>query len=342
MIGKRHVSVTSAMSIYSEPDESFNHGLTIVGDIYFSVDYDTKRGDIRIFMKQARQITPANAKSCLSDTYVKTYLLPDRTKASKRKTSLRKNTLNPVFNEELVYHFPRCDLAYRTLQVSLWHQRAIGANLFLGEVLLPLAEFQFSATPEWYTLQDRQVHLHADGEIPLTKGSLTVGLKYQPQVLNGKIQDLGDLYVNIREAKDLDVSSPSNAKSKLNPYAKIRELKILFFGCLIYSYLLPHKTKESKKKTKAMKKTANPTWDTSFVYPNIEKTQLPSIGIEIAIYDHVRMAANEFLGGCRINAGMRNGRGMDASGPERDLWVSMMSKLNTNVQSTIPLRATLV
>ncbi|KAL7053625.1 hypothetical protein AAHC03_026559 [Spirometra sp. Aus1] len=325
------ISVTSAMSLYSEPEESFNHGLTIAGDIYFSVDYDTKRGAIRIFMKQARQIAPADAKSATSDTYVKTYLLPDRTKASKRKTSIRKRTLNPVFNEELVYQFPRSDLAYRTLQVSLWHHRTIGANLFLGEVLVPLAEFPFSATPEWYTLQDRQLHTHADGEVPLTKGSLTVSLKYQPRVVSGQVQDLGDLYVNIREAKDLDASSsnsPSGTKSKLNPYAKV--------------YLLPHKTKDSKKKTKAIKKTSNPSWNTSFVYANIEKTQLPSIGIEIAIYDHVRMSTNEFLGGCRINAGMKNGRGMDAFGAERDLWVSMMSKINTIVQSTIPLRATLV
>ncbi|VDK76360.1 unnamed protein product, partial [Dibothriocephalus latus] len=192
------------MSIYSEPDESFNHGLTISGDIFFSVDYDTKRGAIRIFMKQARQITPADTKASTSDTFVKTYLLPDRTKASKRKTSLKKHTLNPVFNEELVYRFPKSDLAYRTLQVSLWHQKAFGANLFLGEVLLPLGEFHFSATPEWYPLQDRQVHMYPHGEIPLTKGFLTVGLKYQPRVPDGRATDMGDLYVNIREAKDLD------------------------------------------------------------------------------------------------------------------------------------------
>jgi hypothetical protein len=33
--------------------------------------------------------------------YVKAYLLPDRTKSSKRKTKTKKNTLNPVFGETL-------------------------------------------------------------------------------------------------------------------------------------------------------------------------------------------------------------------------------------------------
>lgn len=33
--------------------------------------------------------------------YVKTYLLPDMSRQSKRKTSIRPNTINPVFNENL-------------------------------------------------------------------------------------------------------------------------------------------------------------------------------------------------------------------------------------------------
>ena len=36
-----------------------------------------------------------------SDPYVKVYLLPDRSKAGKRKTKVKKHTLNPVFEEIL-------------------------------------------------------------------------------------------------------------------------------------------------------------------------------------------------------------------------------------------------
>lgn len=34
-------------------------------------------------------------------SYVKTYLLPDTSRQSKRKTSIKANSINPVFNENL-------------------------------------------------------------------------------------------------------------------------------------------------------------------------------------------------------------------------------------------------
>ena len=39
--------------------------------------------------------------TCDMCRYVKAYLLPDRSKAGKRKTKVRKHTLNPVFEESL-------------------------------------------------------------------------------------------------------------------------------------------------------------------------------------------------------------------------------------------------
>ena len=37
----------------------------------------------------------------LSSRYVKVYLLPDRSKSGKRKTKVKKHTINPVFDEVL-------------------------------------------------------------------------------------------------------------------------------------------------------------------------------------------------------------------------------------------------
>ena len=39
--------------------------------------------------------------SSLSLSYVKTYLLPDKDKTSKRKTKIKKKTLDPVYKETL-------------------------------------------------------------------------------------------------------------------------------------------------------------------------------------------------------------------------------------------------
>ena len=37
-------------------------------------------------------------------SYIKTYLLPDKTQRSKRKTSIKKKTLDPLYNETLKVH----------------------------------------------------------------------------------------------------------------------------------------------------------------------------------------------------------------------------------------------
>lgn len=37
----------------------------------------------------------------ISFRYVKSYLLPDKTKTGKRKTKVKKNSLNPTFDETL-------------------------------------------------------------------------------------------------------------------------------------------------------------------------------------------------------------------------------------------------
>lgn len=94
-----------------------------------------------------------------NNSYVKCYLLPDRTKGSKRKTSYKKATCNPVYDEEFKYHILKQDLTLRTLQVSVWHHNALGLNLFLGEIFLPLTFHQFDQASHWYTLGEHVSYL---------------------------------------------------------------------------------------------------------------------------------------------------------------------------------------
>lgn len=43
---------------------------------------------------------------CLSDPYVKVSLMCDGRRLKKRKTSTKRNTLNPVYNEAIVFDVP--------------------------------------------------------------------------------------------------------------------------------------------------------------------------------------------------------------------------------------------
>lgn len=124
-------------------------------------------------------------------SYVKTYLLPDMSRQSKRKTSIKANSINPVFNENLrvsepsefhrrwktsnvgpsvANHLRPCwcrfrvvqyvishsQLETRSLQVSVWHHDRFGHNSFLGEVELTFDSWELdSEIEEWYALQPR-------------------------------------------------------------------------------------------------------------------------------------------------------------------------------------------
>ena len=93
---KRVGSVESFTSFYSTVPEKGDY--TISGEVLFGVEYSG--GKLLIHVNKARDIAAAD-KSGTSDSYVKTYLLPDKKKETKKKTKVVKKTLYPVFNETL-------------------------------------------------------------------------------------------------------------------------------------------------------------------------------------------------------------------------------------------------
>ena len=44
---------------------------------------------------------------CFTDPYVKIYLLFNKQRITKKKTHIKKRTLNPVFNESFVFDLPK-------------------------------------------------------------------------------------------------------------------------------------------------------------------------------------------------------------------------------------------
>lgn len=107
-------------------------------------------------------------------SYVKLYLLPDRSKSGKRKSSTQKSQLEPNFDEKFTFGPVQfSQFSDKTLWLSVWHKDRLGRNDFLGEILLPLSQVRHqllssdlscrSTGPRWYQLGDRVSILTSPG-----------------------------------------------------------------------------------------------------------------------------------------------------------------------------------
>ena len=92
-------SMGSITSMYSASVGKGDYDIT--GEVELGVWF--KDGQLHVRVVRAKGLAAAK-KGGLSDPYVKTYLLPDRGKRSKRKTGVQRKTINPVFNETLKVH----------------------------------------------------------------------------------------------------------------------------------------------------------------------------------------------------------------------------------------------
>uniref|UniRef100_L7LVU9 Putative bitesize n=1 Tax=Rhipicephalus pulchellus TaxID=72859 RepID=L7LVU9_RHIPC len=327
-IGVSQMRSESMTSVYSAAGGGRYGTVAVTGEVLFSILYNYKSGLLEVHVRECRNLAPVDTKRNRSDPYVKVYLLPDKTKSGKRKTKVKKHTLNPVFEEVLKFRVTMSELQARTLWLSVWHSDMFGRNDFLGEVMLPLTYETLEKTEvRCFALQER----FECPEVPLSyKGDILLALKYMPpdvtsrSIKQGPVR--GSLHVLVKEARNL-TATRSNGTS--DPFCK--------------SYLLPDRTKGSKQKTPVVKKCCNPKWNHTFVYPDVSLDELKDRCLELTIWDYDKITSNDFLGGVRLGLGTgklygRDVDWMDSHGEEVTLWRSMLERPNLWIDGSLLLR----
>ncbi|XP_061484902.1 synaptotagmin-like protein 2 isoform X3 [Rhineura floridana] len=313
---------TSVMSIYSG---DFGN-VDVKGNIQFAIDYVEQLKELHIFIAQGKDLAVADVKKQRSDPYVKSYLLPEKYKLGKRKTSVKKKTLNPVYNEILRYKVDKALLASQMLNISVWHNDIFGRNSFLGEVELDLGDWDWNDKQKkqmnWYPLKPRTPLAALELE---NRGEMKLALQYVPQPVGGKkAPATGEVHIWVKECSDL----PVLRGNKLNSFVK----------CTI----LPDTSRKSRQKTRAVAKTTNPVFNHTMVYDGFRPEDLKEACIELTVWDHNKLA-NHFLGGLRIGLGTGKSYGtpvdwMDSTLDETSLWERMIDSPDTWVEDTLPLR----
>ncbi|NWU60191.1 SYTL4 protein, partial [Pterocles burchelli] len=332
--GTSSSTLGSMVSIYSEAGDFGN--VAVTGGISFSLSYEQRTQTLFIHVKECRQLAYGDESKKRSNPYVKTYLLPDKSRQGKRKTTIKRNTINPLYNELLKYEISKSLLLARTLQFSVWHHDRFGRNTFLGEVEVPLDAWNFESQLEEFLPLHGKTGADAAG-LPQYKGELVVSMKYIPSSKHpgagngrkGKMKEGGELQVWIKEAKNLTAAKSGGTSDSF-----------------VKGYLLPHKTKASKRKTPVVKKTLNPHYNHTFVYNGISPEDLQHICLELTVWDREPLSSNDFLGGVRLGVGngMSNGQAvdwMDSTGEELNLWQKMRKYPGSWAEGTLQLRSTM-
>ncbi|XP_032083650.1 synaptotagmin-like protein 1 isoform X2 [Thamnophis elegans] len=311
----------SMASMFSDNDIG---SIDIRGCVQFSLRYNSSKKEFHVQVIQCRDL--AEAKKQRSDPYVKTYLLPDRSNHSKRKTAVKKRSLDPIFNETLKYKIERAELQGRILNLSVWHHDSLGRNLFLGEVEVALNTWDWSNTsPKWFNLQPK---IPASPDMAPNYGKLNLALKFIPAGSEEPgFPPSGELHMWVKNAENLASRWGTTIDS--------------FVEC----YILPDDTKLSRQKTRTVKKNLNPTFNHTMVYDGFELKDLAEACAEFTVW-HRDTFSKHRLGGIRLSLGTGNSYGlpvtwMDSTEEERHTWEMVFQQPQQWVEATLPLRTNL-
>ncbi|XP_029549721.1 uncharacterized protein LOC115150497 isoform X3 [Salmo trutta] len=124
------------------------------GQVKLSLSYASKKKKLTITVHACRDLE-SSSKDGL-DTYVSLMLLPDKNKATKRKTSIKKRDLNPEYNERFEFELSVEEARRRHLSVSVKNSKAsFRSSDLIGQVQIELAQIDLaSGVTEWFDLKE--------------------------------------------------------------------------------------------------------------------------------------------------------------------------------------------
>ncbi|XP_072515139.1 rabphilin-3A isoform X2 [Salminus brasiliensis] len=265
---------------------------TTLGMLEFSLLYEEENSALHCNIIRAKGLKPMDSNG-LADPYVKLHLLPGASKSNKLRTKTLYNTLNPIWNETLVYHgITNEDMQKKTLRLSVSDEDKFGHNEFIGETRVVLKKLKLNQKKNYSICLERVVPVKraaAGGSIrgmalyeeevkevedAEERGRILVSLTYNSQA--------GRLVVGIIRCAHL-AAMDSNGYS--DPFVKI---------CL-----KPDMGKKAKNKTQIKKKTLNPEFNEEFSY-EIKHGELAKKTLDISVWDYDMGKSNDFIGGCQL------------------------------------------
>ncbi|XP_072194676.1 synaptotagmin-8 [Excalfactoria chinensis] len=106
-----------------------------LGEICFSLRYVPSTGKLTVLILEAKKLKRMDSHG-LSDPFVKVHLILNKKKWKKKKTSVKKNTLSPYFNEAFVFEVPFNQIQNVDVVISVWDYDKVTKNEPIGKLFL--------------------------------------------------------------------------------------------------------------------------------------------------------------------------------------------------------------
>ncbi|KRX97273.1 Double C2-like domain-containing protein beta, partial [Trichinella pseudospiralis] len=258
-------------------DSSPDNDITNFGSLEYSLLYDETEEMLIVTIFQASNL-PAMDSNGFSDPYVKLHLLPLANKSTKLRTSTKWKTLNPRWNERLIYYgMSKDDLRKKTLRLMVLDQDRIGSD-FLGETRAPLKRLQSGKEKYFNVYLEKQMPVEKCDEFTEERGKILLALCYDLQ-------------------------------NKLLAVEVVRCVELVGMDSTGYSdpTLKPGTLKSYHVKTEVKKKTLNPEYNRVFQFP-VSYDELAKKSLDVEVWDKDVGKLDDFIGSVTLSANAKSDR----------------------------------
>ncbi|XP_066557130.1 synaptotagmin-12 [Amia ocellicauda] len=115
--------------------QDVNKAVDSVGEVLLSLSYLPTAERLTVVVAKAKNLVWTNGK-ITADPFVKVYLLQDGRKISKKKTAVKRDDTNPIFNEAMIFSVPAIVLQDLSLRVTVAECCEDGRGENIGHVII--------------------------------------------------------------------------------------------------------------------------------------------------------------------------------------------------------------
>ncbi|XP_072910967.1 extended synaptotagmin-2 isoform X1 [Hemitrygon akajei] len=129
-------------------------GQSPLGQIQLTLRHSSQRNKLIVVVHACRNLIAFSEDG--SDPYIRLYLLPDKRRSGRRKTSVVKRQLNPVYDETFEFIVSQAEVQKRTLDVAVKNSGGFLSRDkgLLGKLLIEMTEEVTKGSTQWYDLTE--------------------------------------------------------------------------------------------------------------------------------------------------------------------------------------------